>query len=179
MGIDHGQLITDGVKMTNIVHASGRVLACGDGKVKRVLEQAVRLRVDLSGAYLKGADLEGAMLSGAYLQGATLVNANLRGAVLIGTHLHGAVLHGAILQGAALGWHSHVLMSELLLRWAKDSVSRSAAAGLVLRRPDWCWRRLVDACCELLGESEVKDALRYLDQWAGRPRTSLDEQREE
>ena len=70
--------------------------------MKDTLEEAVKQRANLrgaylEGAYLRGANLEGADLKGAYLEGADLKGANLRGADLKGAYLEGADLKGAYL----------------------------------------------------------------------------------
>lgn len=59
-------------------------------------------RVDLRGAYLRGADLRRADLSGAYLIGADLRRADLRGAYLSGADLRRVDLREAYLRGADL-----------------------------------------------------------------------------
>ena len=51
-----------------------------DNSVKKTLEEAVKKKADLRGAYLRGADLRGADLGGADLGGADLGGAYLRGA---------------------------------------------------------------------------------------------------
>ena len=68
-----------------------------DNSLQKTLEEAVRRKIDLRGAYLRGA-----YLRGAYLRGAVLRGADLRGAVLSGAVLRGAVLSGADLRGADL-----------------------------------------------------------------------------
>jgi hypothetical protein len=66
------------------------------------IQVAVKERVSLNEAYLRGADLQGAYLQGAYLRGADLQGAYLQGAYLRGAYLRGAYLRGADLQGAYL-----------------------------------------------------------------------------
>jgi hypothetical protein len=63
---------------------------------------AIRLRANLSGAYLYGAYLYGANLTGANLTGAYLTGANLSRADLSGADLSGAYLPRADLSGAYL-----------------------------------------------------------------------------
>ena len=70
-------------------------------------EDGATQRLDLRGAYLRGAELMGlnlanAQLNGANLQGAWLEYTNLQGAVLDGANLQDARLNGANLQGAQL-----------------------------------------------------------------------------
>ena len=59
-------------------------------------------RVDLEGANLKGVDLTRAILAGANLSGADLEGANLKEAYLWDANLSGTVLVGANLSGATL-----------------------------------------------------------------------------
>ena len=74
------------------------------------VQEAIKTRADLSGAYLGGADLGGANLRGANLVWANLARADLRGANLREADLSGADLVRADLSGADL--------SEAYLRWA-------------------------------------------------------------
>ena len=82
----------------------GRVLYTAETAtdVRTALEEAVRSRADLSGAYLRGAYLRGANLRGAYLSDADLSDAVLSDAVLSGAVLSGADLRGAVLSDANL-----------------------------------------------------------------------------
>ena len=73
-----------------------------NNSLKNTVEQAVKERANLEGAYLRGADLEGANLEGANLGGADLERANLEGANLGGADLERANLEGAYLRGADL-----------------------------------------------------------------------------
>jgi Family of unknown function (DUF5758)/Pentapeptide repeats (8 copies) len=73
-----------------------------DNTIKDTINEAVKQRADLRGAYLRGAYLQGAYLQGAYLRGADLQGADLRGAYLRDAYLRGAYLQGAYLQGADL-----------------------------------------------------------------------------
>lgn len=80
----------------------GRDLNCGDFS-----DYADLRRVDLTGAYLRGAmfqnaKLQGASLVGTHLQGAFLIDAQLQGASLDNAQLQGAYLSEAQLQGASL-----------------------------------------------------------------------------
>jgi hypothetical protein len=70
--------------------------------VREALEEAVKARANLDGAYLDGAYLAGANLDGAYLDGAYLAGANLARANLARAYLDGANLAGANLAGANL-----------------------------------------------------------------------------
>ncbi len=70
--------------------------------IKETVEEAVKLRADLSGANLSGANLSGANLSKANLWKANLSGANLSGANLSRANLMGANLSGADLSGANL-----------------------------------------------------------------------------
>jgi uncharacterized protein YjbI with pentapeptide repeats len=70
--------------------------------IKDALLDAIKNKVNLSGAYLSGAYLSGADLSGADLSGADLSRAGLSGAYLSGAYLSGADLSGADLSGAYL-----------------------------------------------------------------------------
>lgn len=78
-----------------IKSTSGDVLyehTCEDNNVKKTVEAAVKNKVplrfaNLRGAYLRGADLSGADLSGADLRGAYLSGADLSGAYLSGADL--------------------------------------------------------------------------------------------
>ena len=75
--------------------------------IKDALLDAIKNKVNLSGAYLSGAylsgaDLSGADLSGAYLSGADLSRAGLSRADLSGAYLSGAGLSRADLSGAYL-----------------------------------------------------------------------------
>jgi hypothetical protein len=70
--------------------------------LKQAAVAAVEKKIDLRGAYLRGADLRGAYLSGADLRGAYLSGADLSGADLRGAYLRGAGLSGADLSGAGL-----------------------------------------------------------------------------
>ena len=60
------------------------------------------VRVDLSGAALRGLDLEGADLKDADLRGANLRGANLKGAHLEGSNLFKVLIDGADLKEADL-----------------------------------------------------------------------------
>jgi len=77
--------------------------------IKQLVEKAVKEKINLHGAYLRGAYLDGAYLRGAYLDGADLDGANLRGAYLHGADLRGANLDGADLRGANLDGAKHDL----------------------------------------------------------------------
>jgi len=82
----------------------GGVLFEFDGdSLKDAVVNAVKEKINLSGANLSGANLSGANLYGADLSGANLSGANLSGANLYGADLSGANLYGADLRGANLG----------------------------------------------------------------------------
>ena len=69
---------------------SGDVLyehTCEDNSIKKTVEEAVKNKVPLRGAYLRGAYLCCANLRGADLYGADLYGANLRDAYLLGANL--------------------------------------------------------------------------------------------
>ncbi len=86
---------------------SGNVLFSYESEnnsIRKTLEKAVEVGVDLSGANLREVDLSGAYLSGAYLSGANLSGAYLRGAYLRGVDLSGAYLTGANLVEVNLSW---------------------------------------------------------------------------
>lgn len=68
--------------------------------IKDCLQQAVKRKADLSGAYLIGADLSGAKLRGAKLNWADLSGADLSWSDLRGAELSGATLRYAYLYGA-------------------------------------------------------------------------------
>jgi Pentapeptide repeats (8 copies) len=68
---------------------------CEENTTSITINEAIKSRADLSGAYLSGADLSGAYLSGADLSGANLSGADLSGANLSGADLSGAYLSGA------------------------------------------------------------------------------------
>ena len=75
-----------------------------DNSVKKTLEEAVKKKADLRGAYLRGADLRGA-----YLRGADLRVADLGGAYLGGAYLRGAknipfIPISCPSDGAFIGW---------------------------------------------------------------------------
>lgn len=70
--------------------------------VSDAVQYAVKNRLDLRGANLRGVDLRGADLRKADLLGANLSEADLRGADLFGANLRGADLFGANLRGANL-----------------------------------------------------------------------------
>ena len=67
-----------------------------------LIQEAVKVWADLSGANLSGANLSGANLSGANLSGANLSGANLSKANLFGANLFRANLSGANLSKANL-----------------------------------------------------------------------------
>ena len=73
-----------------------------NNSLKDTLQEAVRQKADLRGAYLSGADLRGAYLSDADLRGAYLSDADLRGADLSDAYLSDADLSDADLRGADL-----------------------------------------------------------------------------
>ena len=91
---------------------SGNVLFSYESEnnsIRKTLEKAVEVGVDLSGANLREVDLSGAYLvevnlTGANLSGANLRGANLRGANLSGTYLLGTDLSGTYISGANLSW---------------------------------------------------------------------------
>ena len=64
--------------------------------------EQTEVRVDLSGAALRGLDLEGADFSGADLKDADLRGANLSGANLKGAHLDGSNFFKVLIDGADL-----------------------------------------------------------------------------
>ena len=64
--------------------------------------EQTEVRVDLSGAALRGLDLEEADLSGADLKDADLRGANLSGANLKGAHLEGSNLFKVLIDSADL-----------------------------------------------------------------------------
>jgi hypothetical protein len=70
--------------------------------LREALENAVRDRAKLVGAYLGDTNLGGASLAGAHLVGAHLVGANLVRANLVRANLVGASLDGTNLGGAKL-----------------------------------------------------------------------------
>jgi uncharacterized protein YjbI with pentapeptide repeats len=71
---------------------------------KEAVEEALKNKVNLSGANLSGANLSGANLSGVSLSWANLSWANLSGVSLSGANLSGANLSGANLSWANLSW---------------------------------------------------------------------------
>lgn len=73
-----------------------------DNSIRKTLEKAVEVGVDLSGANLREVDLSGAYLVEVNLMGANLSGANLRGANLSGTYISGANLSWACLSRANL-----------------------------------------------------------------------------
>jgi hypothetical protein len=78
------------------------IFECDAKNIREAVEQAIKEKKPLSGAYLRGAYLRGADLSGADLSGADLSGAYLSGADLSGAYLSGAYLSGAYLSGAYL-----------------------------------------------------------------------------
>ena len=85
-----------------IKNVSGNVLfsyESEDNSIRKTLEKAVEVGVDLSGANLREVDL-----SGAYLVEVNLTGANLSGANLRGANLRGANLSGTYLLGTNLSW---------------------------------------------------------------------------
>jgi uncharacterized protein YjbI with pentapeptide repeats len=69
---------------------------------KEAVEEALKNKVNLSGANLSGANLSGANLSGVSLSWANLSWANLSGVSLSGANLSGVSLSGADLSGVDL-----------------------------------------------------------------------------
>jgi uncharacterized protein YjbI with pentapeptide repeats len=89
----------------NICNLDGEILfsyECQYNNLKKTLEEAVRRRIDLTGADLGWADLKDADLTLARLKGAKLVGANLRSATLKEADLKGANLRWANLTLADL-----------------------------------------------------------------------------
>jgi len=74
---------------------------------------------------------------------ANLAEADLRGADLTGANLYGANLYGANLRKAKVNWQSHTLLGELLYRAAGEDLRKNMIAGLVCKKTNWCWDRLV------------------------------------
>ena len=96
--------------------------------IKDTIEEAVKQKVNLCDADLRGADLQcallcGVNLRGAFLQGADLRRADLRWTNLRGTYLCGANLRWADLYGADL--------SKSNLRWAN-------LQGALIREANLC-----------------------------------------
>ena len=75
-----------------------------DNSVKKTLEEAVKKKADLRGAYLGGADLGGAYLRGADLGGADLGGADLGGAYLRGAKNIPFIPISCPSDGAFIGW---------------------------------------------------------------------------
>ena len=90
--------------MIEIKSVGGRVLYTAKTAIdiRQAVEEAVKERANLAGAYLADAYLADANLAGAYLAGADLAGANLAGAYLARADLAGAYLAGANLARANL-----------------------------------------------------------------------------
>ena len=127
----------------------GRVLYTAETAtdVRTALEEAVRSRADLSGAYLRGAYLRGANLRGAYLSDADLSDAVLSDAVLSGAVLSGADLRGAVLSDAVL---SGAYLSGAYLSGADLSGADDPSSPLHAIRMDY-WDVLDHAPAEVPG----------------------------
>ena len=73
-----------------IKNTEGKVIFshdCEDNTIKLTVEEAVRAKVNLTGANLTWANLAGAKLTGANFTGANLIGADLTGADLTGAYL--------------------------------------------------------------------------------------------
>ena len=116
-----------------IKNVSGKVLfsyESEDNSIRKTLEKAVEVGVDLSGTDLMKVDLSGANLmevnlTGANLSGTDLTGANLSGANLRGVNLMGANLSMAYLSGADL---SETYISGANLSWARLSGANLSGA---------------------------------------------------
>ena len=84
---------------------------CEKNTIKKTVEEAVKLKINLSEADLKGADLDSAKLGGADLSHADLRKADLKYADLNDANLNEANLRCAELSWADLRWAN--------LRWAE------------------------------------------------------------
>ena len=90
-------------KIVEIKHIDGRILFSGEyASVKDALLDAIKQKVDISGAYLRSASLCGANLQGAKLQGVDLRYADLGGAYLRGVDLSSVDLRDANIHHAAI-----------------------------------------------------------------------------
>jgi hypothetical protein len=153
----------------------GRVLFSLEcGSLKLCVEAAVKAKVDLSGAYLRGADLRGADLSGAdlrgaYLRGADLYGADLRGAYLRGADLYGAdlrraYLRGADLYGADLGeakWRDGIILKRPPIQihnlengWPVTILDEHMEIGCELHTFDE-WRKFKDSRIKLMDKNAL------------------------
>jgi uncharacterized protein YjbI with pentapeptide repeats len=90
--------------MTKIINWKTNKIIIEDEKlsIKELVEKAVKEKISLQYAYLKGAYLGYAYLKGAYLGYADLEGAVLKGASLEGTNLEDAYLKGANLKYAKI-----------------------------------------------------------------------------
>ena len=85
----------------DIKHVSGVTLftyECEDNAIKKTVEEAVRQRVSLIGAFLTGVDLKGADLSNGDFRGANLSLSDLSGADLSEATFGGAYMYGTDLR---------------------------------------------------------------------------------
>lgn len=129
------------------VHAPGVVLEGAD-LLESNFDHAELVGANLVSANLHRvsfyhSNLRDADLRYIYAGGVCFAFADLRGADLRGATFTGGDFHGARLEGAWLQWHSHELLSSILMNAAGDHALRRSIAGLIALSRDWCWNHFM------------------------------------